>query len=31
MVTNGLDHFYCKMDLEQEKYEFLRDIPDFNR
>lgn len=31
MVTNGMDHFYCKMDFEQEKYEFLRDIPDFNR
>ncbi len=31
MVTNGLDHFYCKMDFEKEKYSFLRDIPDFSR
>jgi len=31
IVTNGLTHFYCKMDLEQEKYEFLKDIPDFSR
>ncbi len=31
MVTNGLDHYYCKMDLEQENYTFLKDIPDFNR
>lgn len=31
IVTNGLNHFYCKMDLEQEKYAFLRDIPDFSR
>lgn len=31
MVTNGLDHFYCQMDLESEKYRFLRDIPDFSR
>lgn len=31
MVTNGLDHFYCKMDFEAEKYSFLRDIPDFSR
>ncbi len=31
MVTNGLEHFYCKMDLEKEKYTFLRDIPDFSR
>ncbi|MUH34450.1 type I restriction enzyme HsdR N-terminal domain-containing protein [Zobellia amurskyensis] len=31
MVTNGLDHFYCKMDFTSEKYAFLRDIPDFSR
>ncbi len=31
MVTNGLHHFYCKMDFEKEKYSFLRDIPDFSR
>ncbi|NNE77083.1 MAG: type I restriction enzyme HsdR N-terminal domain-containing protein [Pricia sp.] len=31
MVTNGLDHFYCKMDFEDEKYRFLKDIPDFSR
>jgi len=31
MVTNGLQHFYCKMDFETEKYAFLKDIPDFSR
>jgi len=31
MVSNGLKHFYCKMDFEKEKYTFLTDIPDFNR
>lgn len=31
MVTNGLRHFYCKMDFEKEKYRFLKDIPDFSR
>ncbi|VAW09846.1 FIG00930567: hypothetical protein [hydrothermal vent metagenome] len=31
MITNGLEHFYCKMDFEKEKYTFLRDIPDFSR
>ena len=31
IVTNGLKHFYCKMDFRQEKYTFLRDIPDFSR
>ena len=29
MVTNGLEHFYCRMDYRQEKYVFLKDIPDF--
>ncbi|MGB5666584.1 MAG: type I restriction enzyme HsdR N-terminal domain-containing protein [Maribacter sp.] len=31
MVTNGLDHFYCKMDYTEEKYWFLDHIPDFSR
>ena len=31
MVTKGLDHFYCKMNYEEEKYSFLRQIPDFSR
>jgi hypothetical protein len=31
MVSNGLEHYYCKMDFEQEKYSFLKDIPEFNR
>lgn len=31
MVTNGLQHFYCKMDFDQEKYCFLKEIPDFSR
>ena len=31
MVTNGLEHFYCKMDFQSEKYQFLKDIPDFSR
>ena len=31
MVTNGLQHFYCKIDHKQEKYTFLENIPDFSR
>ncbi len=31
MVTNGLQHLYCKMDFIEEKYTFLRQIPDFSR
>ena len=31
MVTNGLEHYCCKMDFENEKYQFLKEIPDFSR
>ncbi|MGI9546235.1 MAG: type I restriction enzyme HsdR N-terminal domain-containing protein [Flavobacteriaceae bacterium] len=31
MVTNGLEHYYCKMDRDKEKYIFLDQIPDFSR
>lgn len=27
MVTNGIDHYYCKMDFENERYVFLKDVP----
>jgi hypothetical protein len=30
IVTNGLQHFYCKMDFENETYIFLKDIPNYN-
>ncbi len=29
MVTNGLNHYFCQMDYKQEKYIFLRDLPEF--
>jgi hypothetical protein len=28
-VTNGLNHYYCQMDFENEKYEFLQSLPDY--
>lgn len=31
MVTNGLHHFYCKINSADNNYVFLHDIPDFNR
>lgn len=31
MVTNGLSHFYCQMLMDEEKYLFLREIPEFSR
>jgi len=29
MVTNGLNHYYCEMDMEEERYAFLKDIPNY--
>ncbi|MGB5943213.1 MAG: type I restriction enzyme HsdR N-terminal domain-containing protein [Leeuwenhoekiella sp.] len=31
MVTNGLNHYYCQMDYDAKKYNFLRDIPSYSR
>lgn len=31
MVTNGLNHYFCQMDFENEKYVFLRELPEFDR
>ena len=31
MVTNGINHYYCQMDLKNEAYIFLQSIPDYNR
>ena len=30
MVTNGLNHYFCEMDFENEKYIFLEHLPDFS-
>ncbi len=30
MVTNGINHYYCKMDFKAKRYEFLKDIPEYN-
>lgn len=29
MVTNGLNHYICKMDFENEKYSFLENLPEY--
>ena len=29
MVTNGLKHYYCQIDYKNEKYEFVRELPEF--
>jgi predicted type IV restriction endonuclease len=30
MVTNGLNHYFCQMDFENEKYTFLENLPNYN-
>ncbi len=30
MVSNGLQHYCCRMDYEHQSYEFLSDIPSFS-
>jgi type I site-specific restriction endonuclease len=29
MVTNGLNHYFCQMDFENEKYSFLENLPNY--
>ncbi|NLN32387.1 MAG: type I restriction enzyme HsdR N-terminal domain-containing protein [Flavobacteriaceae bacterium] len=30
MVTNGMNHYYCQMDMENQRYVFLPELPDSN-
>lgn len=29
MITNGLEHYYCTMDYELKRYDFIPEIPDY--
>lgn len=29
MVSNGLSHYYCQVDTQAERYDFLRNLPDY--
>ncbi|HAF30996.1 MAG TPA: restriction endonuclease subunit R [Bacteroidales bacterium] len=31
IVSNGLDHFCCKINAENNDYLFLKDVPEFNQ
>lgn len=31
MVTNGLNHYYCEMDMKAERYTFLKTIPNYSK
>jgi len=30
VVSNGLQHFCCKMDYEHQTYHFLEEVPDYS-
>lgn len=30
MVTNGHNHYFCQMDFENERYDFLRALPNYS-
>ena len=29
IVSNGMQHYCCRVDLERQTYQFLREIPDY--
>ncbi|WP_298116219.1 type I restriction enzyme HsdR N-terminal domain-containing protein [Flavobacterium sp.] len=31
MVTNGLNHYFCQMDFDNEKYIFLKELPSYTK
>lgn len=31
MISNGLEHYCCKVDIINSKYDFFSDIPDFSK
>ncbi|GGD75550.1 restriction endonuclease subunit R [Maribacter cobaltidurans] len=31
LLTNGLEHYTCQMLFKEEKYKFLKEIPEFSR
>ncbi len=31
MVTNGLNHYYCQLDYDNERYQFLKEIPEYTK
>lgn len=31
MVTNGLNHYFCQMDYEARRYNFITELPEYSR
>ncbi|WP_214071652.1 type I restriction enzyme HsdR N-terminal domain-containing protein [Mucilaginibacter sp. dw_454] len=30
-VTNGLQHFYCRINFDQNNYEFIKELPEYQK
>jgi hypothetical protein len=30
LITNGIDHFPCRLDYEHKQYVFIKEVPDFD-
>jgi hypothetical protein len=30
-VTNGLSHYYCRIDFEQQSYQFIEELPEYRQ
>ncbi|SCX95241.1 Type I restriction enzyme R protein N terminus (HSDR_N) [Nonlabens sp. Hel1_33_55] len=30
MVSNGMEHYFCTMDYEQQRYNFITDLPEYS-
>lgn len=30
LVSNGIDHYYCKVDFRSNSYKFIDDVPNYN-
>ncbi|MGN6638016.1 MAG: type I restriction enzyme HsdR N-terminal domain-containing protein [Mucilaginibacter sp.] len=30
-VTNGLNHYYCRIDFEQQSYQFIEELPEYRQ
>lgn len=30
-VTNGLNHYYCRIDFEQQSYQFIEQLPEYRQ
>ena len=31
LVSNGIEHYYCRIDFEEEKFTFITELPSFGQ